>query len=123
MEKTIITNDGKFIREPNLQEVQNYIDYCIECANKANAQLAEYRKDKDIQELEKEIENLRNHSLYFMNDIELKRAKAFREKHYKSCKNGGTYWYKLTGTGIGTAISIKCDTCGAEEDITDDRDW
>lgn len=121
--KTVITDDGKFIHEPNLQEVQNYIDYCTECVNKANTRLAEYRKDKDIQELENENKQLRNNSLYIMNDTELTRAKEFRQKHFKSCKNGSTYWYKLIGTGIGTAISIKCDTCGAEEDITDDSDW
>ena len=113
----------KLIKEPKLKEIQEYLDYCQQEVINANTRLAEYRKDKDIQELENENKYLKSHSLFLMSDLELKKGKDFRAEHYKSCKNGGTYWYKLTGTGIGTAISIKCDTCGAEENITDTTNW
>ena len=54
---------------------------------------------------------------------EKKAERAFRDSHYKSCKNGSKYLYELTGTGIGTAITIKCPVCGEEKNITDYDCW
>ena len=58
-----------------------------------------------------------------ISDNEKKAERAFRDSHYKSCKNGSKYLYELTGTGIGTAITIKCPVCGEEKNITDYDCW
>lgn len=122
MKETIIYN-SKFLEKPDVTKIQEYIDYCDERASKAYKQLHEFRKDKEIVKLENEIENIRNHSLQVLTDKEKERIKEFRNRHYNKCNNGGTYWFQLTGTGIGTAITIKCDMCGEEEDITDTESW
>lgn len=50
----------------------------------------------------------------------------FRKEHFASCQSGGrtsSYEYVLTGTGIGTAITVRCPVCGKEENITDYSNW
>lgn len=86
----------------------------------------EYERDKEIQSLKAEIDKVRNRSLMQLSDKELEAVRCFRNGHY--IKHGGgkalnTYIYTLTGTGIGTVISIKCPVCGEEEDITDIESW
>lgn len=77
----------------------------------------------EIQKLEKEIEHLIKHSLEIFSEKEYKKYIKFRDKHYKSCKNGYKHIFELTGTGIGTVIKIKCPFCNEEEDITDMSTW
>lgn len=48
------------MKKPNLetantQEIQNYIDYCSECVDKANSRLAEYIKNDEKQKVIKTI--------------------------------------------------------------------
>lgn len=61
-----------------------------------------------------------------MSDKEMDANSKFIQKHYKTCscgKAGITFEYGLTGTGIGTAIYIRCTKCGEREDITDFGNW
>lgn len=85
--------------------------------------VADWNKDAEIQKIKAQAEDYRDHSLCQLSDVEIQRAKEFRAKHYESCNNGRSYQYELTGTGVGTAITIKCPVCGVEENITDYDCW
>ncbi len=85
--------------------------------------LQNWRKDKELQELREEIRQLHKNTLLIMTDKEKKEQRAFCDKHYESCKNGGSYTYHLCGTGIGTSIKIECDKCHEIKDITDVDSW
>jgi 3-methyladenine DNA glycosylase Tag len=85
--------------------------------------LKEYDQAEEIKSRDAEINSLHERSLMMLSEKERNAQKAFRERHYASCKNGGHYVYDLVGTGVGTAISIKCPVCGEEENITDYDCW
>lgn len=72
-----------------------------------------------------EIKDLWDRSLLVMTKKEAEAKRAFTKKHYEMHKPMETskYIYTLTGTGVGTVITIKCPICNAEEDITDDESW
>jgi hypothetical protein len=36
---------------------------------------------------------------------------------------GGGFSYIITPTGLGPIISIRCNSCGKIEDITNSKDW
>lgn len=59
-----------------------------------------------------------------LNENEIKAAEAFEERHLECAKKhptaiGGHISYRFTPTSIGTAVVIKCNLCGEEENITD----
>lgn len=81
--------------------------------------LISWNKDEEIKAAREEASSIRKHSLLILTDAELYSLKKFRSKHYHSCGNGSTYQYELVGTGIGTAIRVRCPKCGEEEDVTD----
>lgn len=60
---------------------------------------------------------------------ELDKVNEFKKKHRESCTNkqnltAGEYWtYKFIPGGIGTIITIKCNLCGEEENVTDYNCW
>lgn len=54
---------------------------------------------------------------------EAERYKAFRQYHWKKCRNGGNYIIRLKGTGIGETIEVACPICKEVEDITDVDVW
>ena len=93
-------------------------------------EIAVFNKDDKIQELTKEIKHTLRNSLMNMSDKEYEADRQFRTRHWamhnggksKKC-DGSTYWYELSGTGIGTCIKIKCPICGEEKDITDTDSW
>ena len=85
-----------------LKAAQDEYDSLVELNESLRKKVAEWNKDEEIR---KAVE------------------KAFKDSHYESCKNGGKYLYELTGTGIGTAITIKCPVCGEEKNITDYDCW
>ena len=122
MKETIIYKD-KFIEKPDLNKIQEYLDYCEDSKKEVYKKLAEYSKDVEIQSLQKSFDSVKNNALYVMSDKEKLCDKNFKHYHYEKCKNGNTYWYKLTGTGVGTAIVVKCDKCGEELNITDYDCW
>ena len=92
--------------------------------------MQEWNKDTEIQKYKETVKYIRNHSLFIMSDKEFKADKEFREQHYKMCAEplhsktaGNTYIYELTGTGLGTCITITCPICGQSKDITDTDSW
>lgn len=61
-----------------------------------------------------------------LNENEQQAAKMFRchcekDKYYGAI--GGNIYYKFHVTGIGDAVSIGCDACHHEENITDYGSW
>ena len=92
-------------------------------------EIAVFNKDDKIQELTKELKHTLRNSLMNMSDKEYEADRQFRTRHWamhnggKSKCDGNTYWYELSGTGIGTCIKIKCPICGEEKDITDTDSW
>ena len=93
-------------------------DFLVELNKSLQKKVAEWNKDEEIQRAVEMTEYCHTHSLCQMSDNEKKAKRAFRDSHYNSCKNGSKYLYELTGTGIGTAITIKCPVCGEEKDIS-----
>ena len=92
-------------------------------------EIAVFNKDDRIQELTKELKHTLRNSLMNMSDKEYEADRQFRTRHWamhnggKSKCDGNTYWYELSGTGIGTCIKIKCPICEEEKDITDTDSW
>ena len=112
-----------------LASVKRLYDSEVEDNRKMRDRLANWRKDDDIQKLEKELHHCRRNALVVMSDKEYMADRDFRDKHYKMHNNEkskracNTYVYTLSGTGIGTCITVKCPICGEEEDITDIDSW
>lgn len=101
--------------------LETFIEKLISRNNSLSKQLKDYDKDSSIQKLNDEIKNLRKSSIHIMSKQETKDADEFRSNHWKSCESN--IQYILEGTGIGTAISVKCKKCSAVESITDVTDW
>ena len=106
-----------------LKAAQDEYDSLVELNESLRKKVAEWNKDEEIRKAVELAEYNRTHSLCQMSDNEKEAEKAFKDSHYESCKNGGKYLYELTGTGIGTAITIKCPVCGEEKNITDYDCW
>ena len=84
--------------------------------------MREWRKDDEIQKLEKEIKDVRIHSLKVLTDVELDELNKFRNQHLERCRQY-KFGYFVTGTGIGEGIDIQCMVCGDKKDITDFGAW
>ena len=84
--------------------------------------MQEWRKDDEIQKLEKEIAEVRRHSIHIVTDVELDEINKFRNQHRQSCKKYD-FGFFLTGTGLGTGIDIQCMVCGEKKDVTDFGAW
>ena len=64
---------------------------------------------------------------------EEKEVKEFYKEHKNCCKEvlgkdiysttGGEFSYIITPTGLGLCTIIRCNSCGAEKDITDYENW
>lgn len=60
---------------------------------------------------------------------ELEKVNAFKKIHRETCLSkanltAGEYWsYKFIPGGFGTTIIVKCNLCGAKEDVTDYECW
>lgn len=88
-----------------LKAAQDEYDSLVELNESLRKKVAEWNKDEEIRKAVELAEYNRTHSLCQISDNEKKAERAFRDSHYKSCKNGSKYLYELTGTGIGTAIT------------------
>lgn len=63
--------------------------------------------------------------------VELDNVEQFKKKHRESCVNNkdnnltaGEYWsYTFIPGGIGSTVIVKCNLCGAEQDVTDYDCW
>lgn len=106
-----------------LENVQAEYDRQVSLVDYFRDKCMNFRKDEEIAKLEEQCRELRHYSLHVMNDEEYVDAAAFRAAHYMKCRNGSTFCYTLSGTGIGTAVSIKCPVCGEEKDITSFDNW
>ena len=106
-----------------LEELRN--EYDAVCRNRDYYQqrVKEWSKDEEITKEKQRADYYITNSLCVLSDKEMQSKKAFIDKHYASCQNGGRYQYELIGTGIGTAITIRCPICGEEENITDYNCW
>ena len=109
--------------EKILEELEQYITDLVDSNEKLKEQLNNYNKDEEIQRLKDEVLNLRRNSIHIMTEKEKMAAELFSTEHYYSCKSQLGVDYILTGTGIGTAIKIKCNKCKVEKDITDFENW
>jgi hypothetical protein len=63
-----------------------------------------------------------------LNEREKESAEIFEKKHLNCAKKhpstiGGAVTYCFTPTGVGLSISIKCNVCNKEKDITDYESW
>ena len=90
--------------------------------------LRQFNKDDEIQKVNRRIDEISHRSLKLLTDDEAAAIKEFKTLHYQkhvphTKASGSTYIYKLTGTGIGTAITITCPVCGEEKDVTDYSAW
>jgi hypothetical protein len=106
-----------------IEKLKEYVLSLKDDRDAAYKELQNYKKEDGLEKIEYKYNKRLNNALLIMSDKEKKLSDEFRDKHYKKCKNGSTYWYKLSGTGIGTSIHIKCDKCGEELDITDVDSW
>ena len=118
---------GKIIRESEgknaIRDITEYINSLNDTINDLQLKLAKFNRDDEIQKLNNEIKQLRRNSLKIMTEKETKDAERFIDKHIQSCGGNLVFAYILTGTGIGTAIEIKCGKCREKEDITDIECW
>lgn len=122
-----------FVNNNSVEELTDAIRqkfYDLENQNESlKNEIAVFNKDDKIQELTKELKHTLRNSLMNMSDKEYEADRQFRTRHWamhnggKSKCDGNTYWYELSGTGIGTCIKIKCPICGEEKDITDIDSW
>lgn len=74
-----------------LKDVQDEYDFLAELNKSLQKKVAEWNKDEEIQRAVEMTEYCRTHSLCQMSDNEKKAERAFRDSHYKSCKNGSKY--------------------------------
>lgn len=116
--------------EQSLENIRQTLEHQKQTIEDLRKRLREYNKDAEIVKRDQRIRDLYDHSLQQMSDLEVQRAREFREKHLARCCGNGKYkglgstWiYTLTGTGIGMCIEIKCPICGESEDITDTDSW
>lgn len=109
--------------EKLLGSVQAEYDRQVSVADYFRKKCEEFRKDDEIKKLEEQLSEVRHYSLHVMNEEEYVEDAAFRAAHYMKCRNGSTFQYELTGTGIGTAIAVICPRCGERKDITSFANW
>lgn len=105
-----------------LDTIKNYIEGSEERVARLRREIKDFRKDDEIKKLDDEVNGLRRNAIRVLYGEEIEKNKLFRQKHWNKC-SADSYWYKLTETGLGSAITIKCDVCGEEEDITDATYW
>ena len=65
---------------------------------------------------------------YYIDDTEDIKAQEFIQAHYKKHSKlktaiGGMFVWSFCNTSLGTVISIRCDGCKEEIDITDYGSW
>ncbi len=106
-----------------MKAAQDEYDSIVELNESLRKKVAEWNKDEEIRKAVELAEYNRTPPYARYQITRRKQKRAFRDSHYKSCKNGSKYLYELTGTGIGTAITIKCPGCGEEKNITDYDCW
>ena len=74
--------------------------------------ISELESDKGVKTLQEMIQDLCDHSLYMMNDEELKFITQFKESHRLSCKNSSGFSYGIASDGLVSSLAIQCPVCG-----------
>jgi hypothetical protein len=62
------------------------------------------------------------YNMFRFNDNEIRSAIKFQKKHANKCR-ATKFKIEFAGTGIGTAIKVKCCSCKATKDISDYNSW
>jgi len=65
---------------------------------------------------------------FTISDKEWESCQKFKEEHKQCAPNGFStlgmqYTYSITPGGLGPCVSIKCNACGDEIDVTDSDSW
>lgn len=108
--------------EKTWNDMNAFVQKLIEENASLREKIREYNQEEEMKILQDEISRLKRESLVTLNEKEKQAAKKFSEEHYKSCKNFYME-YIVVGTGIGTAVSVKCKICNEKKDITDMSNW
>lgn len=74
--------------------------------------ISELESEKGVEVLQEMIRDLRDHSLYMMDDEEMKFIAQFKESHRLSCKNSSDFAYYIYSDGLVSSLTIKCPICG-----------
>ena len=86
-------------------------------------ELENYNKNDEVEELKKELKLLKERSMYCLSEKQKQQVDKFNKEHYMKHPCKYTSSYILTSTGIGTVVTIKCNKCGEELDVTDYDLW
>lgn len=78
--------------------------------------ISELESEKGVEMLREMIQDLRDRSLYMMDNEELKFITLFKECHRTSCKNNSDFVYRITSDGLVSSLVIKCPICGQSGD-------
>ena len=115
--------------------VRDSVEYYQQQADHANEQAGKTREEvkKDTlnqyeaenQRIKKKLERA---VAILGSDLEMKRYLSFLSEHEKCLRSSRANWgrapyVKQVGTGLGTATTVVCQVCGAEQDITDLSGW
>lgn len=70
---------------------------------------------------------------FTLSETESESVKKFYQEHKDCCSKllgkrffssiGGELSYIITPTGLGNCITIRCNSCGEEKEITDTSNW
>lgn len=108
-------------KEHTIKKIDKFMTELINENEKLNYELKNFNKDEEIQKLMNEIQELRQKSIYMLNDKEHKDFNIFKEEHGKKCNTYPTII--INGTGLGDIIKLHCPICNEEKDITDISCW
>lgn len=111
-----------------LEEAKGQHRHLEEQYERLRKEYEKYSKEAEIRRLTEQCNDIRRRALVVLSQNERDAIEGFKKIHYErhaphTKASGSTYIYTLTGTGIGTAISIKCPECGEEKDVTDFSNW
>ncbi len=103
----------------HFDELHRDFEFLIAENQALREQLRTWNRETEVQSLKSALKKAHSNSLVMLTDKERTETEAFRQKHYESCRNRGTYYYKLTEAGFNTAVEITCPVCGRTKIITD----
>ena len=128
--KSIIRRMGKIFKgnqktkyENAITSIQDYVETLEDARDSLRDKLDTYNRNEELSKLRDDLYEAKRNSLLQLNATERERLADFKHKHYKECGNSGDFEYRVTGTGVGSIIKVKCTKCMDIEDITDFESW
>lgn len=112
--------------EQCLDEIRREYESSRSQVSALQQRLRTFNSQEEVKRANEYADRVRRMSLHMFSEKEQEADAQFRKEHFASCQSGrraSSYEYVLTGTGIGTAITIRCPVCGKEENITDYSNW